>query len=854
MESGLQVAETARRLAADGPNELIERGGKSPWRILWEQFTATMIVILLVAAALSAVIGDLKDAIAIGVIVLLNGLLGFSQEHQAERAMAALKKLSAPLVRVLRGGKTARIPARELVAGDVILLEAGNLVPADGRLIESASLKVLEAPLTGEAEAVEKTVEPVFAGAALGDRRNMVYKGTTVAHGRGSAIVTETGMRTELGRIAELMQRAGGEPTPLQLRLDRLGNRLAAAALIVVAVVFVMGLSRGEALKTMFMTAVSLAAAAVPEGLPAVVTIALAIGARRMLARRALIRKLPAVETLGSVTVICSDKTGTLTEGRMSVSTIEGPEAALLTAAALCNDATPTEGDPTEVALSAAAEKRGFARVRLEEKMPRSAEAPFDSTRKKMTTVHRLQATAPPGLEWLDGGEAVGFTKGAVEAVLQVCARTAFTGRVEELTPDRRRAILDADARLAEQGSRVLGFAARRHQTVPREASPSTVESDLVFLGLIGISDPPRPEAGDAVARCLQAGIRPVMITGDHPMTALAVAARLGIESPSALTGPELEKMAPDELARRVTEVSVYARVAPEHKLRIVDALRKRGHIVAMTGDGVNDAPALREADIGVAMGITGTDVSKEAADMVLLDDNFATIVAAVEEGRVIYDNIRRFVKYLLTTNSAEVLVMLVTPLFGMPLPLLPLQILWINLVTDGPTSLTLAVEAAERGVMSRPPREPDESLLGRGLGLHALWVGLLMTALTVGVGVWYWKAGDPVWQTMLFTTLALAQMGHVLAIRSETESLFTMGVRGNLWLTGAVAATVLLQLSAVYFPPFGKLLSTQPLHFYDLAVAVGLGAVVFVAVEIEKTLRRERGRRRSVGSGRSRR
>lgn len=834
---GLGQEEAARRLAAEGPNELVERGGKSPWRILWEQFTATMILILIVAAALSAAIGDAKDAVAIGAIVLLNGALGFSQEYRAERALAALKTLSAPLVRVLRGGGAVRIPARELVPGDVMILEAGNLVSADGRIVESASLRVLEAPLTGEAEAVEKSAEPVAGAAALGDRRSMVYMGTTVVHGRGSAIVTETGMRTELGRIAELMQRAGGEPTPLQLRLDRLGNRLAAAALVVVALVFLAGLGRGETLKTMFLTAVSLAAAAVPEGLPAVVTIALAIGARRMLERRALIRKLPAVETLGSVSVICSDKTGTLTEGRMSVSTIEGPEPALLTAAALCNDATPREGDPTEVALAVAAEARGFSRARLEEKFPRVGEAPFDSTRKRMTTLHRLDGPPPEGLEFCGDGGFLALTKGAVDAVLGVCTHAVLEGRLRELTPGGRRELSDAEARLARQGARVLGFAAGRRAVAA--SSPEALESGLVFLGLVGISDPPRPEARDAIARCRKAGIRPVMITGDHPMTALAVAARLGIGPPAALTGPELEEMSAEELARRVEEVSVYARVSPEHKLRIVAALRARGHSVAMTGDGVNDAPALREVDIGVAMGVSGTDVSREASDMVLLDDNFATIVAAVEEGRVIYDNIRRFVRYLLTTNSAEVLVMLVSPAFGMPLPLLPLQILWINLVTDGPTSLTLALEPAEREVMSRPPRRADESLLGRGLGAHAVWVGLLMTVLTVGAGVRYWRAGDPAWQTMVFTTLVLAQMAHVLAIRSERESLFTMGFRGNPWLTGAVAATVALQLGAIYFPPLSRLLATRPLPLRDLAVSAALAAAVFVAVELEKAARR---------------
>jgi Ca2+-transporting ATPase len=836
---GLSAAEAGRRLAAEGPNELLDRSGKSPWRIVWEQFTATMIVILIVASALSAAVGDLKDAVAIGVIVVLNGLLGFSQEHKAEKAMAALRRLSAPVVRTRRDGKVRRVPERELVAGDVILLDAGALVPADARLLEAASLKVLEAPLTGEPEAVLKRTAPVDASAALAERLCMVYRGTTVAHGRGVALVTATGMRTELGRIAALMQRAGAEPTPLQKRLDLLGRRLAAAALAVVAAVFAMGLLRGEPLREMFLTAVSLAAAAVPEGLPAIVTIALALGARRMLARRALIRKLPAVETLGSVTVICSDKTGTLTEGRMAVSSVEGPEGPVLAAAALCNDATPSEGDPTEMALAAAAQARGLLKAELERALPRIAEAPFDSDRKRMTTVHAMRGPAPAGLGWLDGAAAACFTKGAAQAVLDACTSALKDGAVAPLDDALRRSIAKADERLARSGARVLALAARALAADPGRAGPRELERELVFLGLVGLSDPPRAQARDAVARCRRAGMRPVMITGDHPMTAQAIAGRVGIDAQAVVTGPELDAMDTAGLRELGARVSVYARVAPEHKLKIVGALQAAGQIVAMTGDGVNDAPALKEADIGVAMGVTGTDVAKEAADMVLLDDDFATIVAAVEEGRVIYDNLRRFVKYLVTTNSAEVLVMLLAPVLGMPLPLLPLQILWINLVTDGPTSLTLALEPGESGVMERPPRAASESLLDRRVGAHAVWVGLLMAALALGSGWWYWSAGDPAWRTVLFTTLTLAQLGHVLVVRSETRSLFSMGLRSNPWLSAAVFGTVALQLAAVYAAPLNALLSTRPLHAHDLAVVGALGSVVFWAVELEKLARR---------------
>ncbi|HVE12601.1 MAG TPA: cation-translocating P-type ATPase [Elusimicrobiota bacterium] len=842
--AGLSASEAALRLSRDGRNELIDRGAKSGWRILWEQFTASMMMILVAAAVLSALVGDLKDAAAIGAVVTLNALLGFAQEHRAEKAMAALKRLGAPLARVRRDGKATRLAAPQLVAGDVLLLEAGASIAADARLFQAAALKVLEAPLTGEPEAVLKETEAAAESSALPERRCMVYRGTLVAHGRGEGIVVATGMRTELGRIAALMQSAGGEATPLQRRLDVLGNRLAAAALALVAVVFAMGMARGEPLRELFLTAVSLAAAAVPEGLPAVVTIALAIGARRMLARNVLIRKLPAVETLGAVTVICSDKTGTLTEGRMRVSSVEGREASLLLAAALCNDATTTEGDPTEIALAVAAAERGWTRGALEKTFPRVGEAPFDSRRKRMTTVHAVGGSPGERPGWLAAGAAAGFTKGALDGVLERCSRQEVDGRLERLSPESRSAILETEARLASGGARVLALAARAYPRVPADLGPEALESDLVFVGLIGLSDPLRPQARAAVARCRAAGMRPVMITGDHPMTACAVARAAGIDAGSALTGPDLELLTAAELDAAVARTSVFARVAPEHKLKIVDALRRAGHVVAMTGDGVNDAPALKEADIGVAMGAGGTDVAKEAAAMVLLDDNFATIVAAVEEGRVIYDNIRRFVRYLLATNSAEIFVMLLAPLLGMPIPLLPLQILWINLVTDGPTSLTLAVEPASRGVMERPPRPPGESLLGAGLGVHAVWVGALITTVTLGTGYLYWSGGDPAWRSMLFTIMTFAQMGHVLAIRSETESLFSMGLRSNPWLSGAVAATIALQVATLYVPSLRRLLSTVPLHAHDLAAAAGLGCVVFLAVEVEKSLKRRALRR----------
>jgi Ca2+-transporting ATPase len=740
--SGLSDEEAVRRLRERGPNELEDRGGRSPWAILWEQFTSTMILILIVAAVVSALLGDYEDSIAIAVIVVLNAALGFGQEYRAERAMAALKRLSAPRVRVRREGHVREASARELVPGDLVLLEAGNLVPADGRLLEAVNLRVQESALTGESEPVEKDPAAVQdEDTPLGERFDMVYSSTVVAGGRGLYVVTETGMATELGKIAAMIQAATPEQTPLQRRLDHVGKVLALAALAIVAVVFVLGLLRGEDLEVMFLTAVSLAVAAVPEGLPAVVTIALALGAQRMLRRGALIRKLPAVETLGSVTVICSDKTGTLTENLMTVTVLdtadntvelggEGPAevaedpalAVLLAGGTLCNDAMlegdgedgfHAIGDPTEGALVVAAARAGLRKPELEARIPRVAEVPFDSGRKRMTTVHEVNSDAgiPAALGSVlkgDSGRYVAFTKGAVDGLLEISSEV-WTGQAEPMNKGWREKISAANERLAGNGIRVLGVGMRRLAAL--DGGGEELERELTFFGMVGMIDPARPEARDAVETCKRAGIRPVMITGDHPLTARHIATELGIaDGGHIVTGRDLAGLDEGGLAEIVEEVPVYARVSPEHKLSIVGALQEKGHIVAMTGDGVNDAPALRRADIGVAMGITGTDVSKEAADMVLTDDNFATIVAAVEQGRVIYDNIRKFIKYLLTSNSAEILVMLVGPFVGLGLPLLPLQILWINLVTDGPPALALSTEPAERGIMRRPPPPPQHS------------------------------------------------------------------------------------------------------------------------------------------------
>jgi P-type Ca2+ transporter type 2C len=887
--SGLSDEEAARRLAEHGPNELKDRGTRSPWMILWEQFTSIMIVILIVAAIVSALLGDYEDSIAIAAIVVLNAALGYAQEHRAERAMAALKRLSAPSVRARREGHVREISASELVPGDVVLLEAGNLVPADGRLMEGANLRVQESALTGESEPVDKSPTALEEkDKPLAERAGMVYSSTVVASGRGLFVVTETGMATELGKIAAMIQAADPEQTPLQRRMNQVGKMLALAALAIVAVVFVLGLLRGEDLEVMFLTAVSLAVAAVPEGLPAVVTIALALGAQRMLRRHALIRKLPAVETLGSVTVICSDKTGTLTENRMTATVLDvadhtvelaagsptspKPEpdggthpavgdypvvTLLLAGGTLCNDALLEEdeedgfraiGDPTEGALVVAAAREGIKKPELEAALPRIMEVPFDSRRKRMTTVH--EAVSPSRLEtWeslkmlSNGGKGsvpyVAFTKGAVDSLLEI-SNKVWSGdeSVEPLSEGWRERISAANERLAGDGIRVLGVGLRRLQDLDGD----NLERDLTFVGMVGMIDPPRPEAKDAVETCKRAGIRPVMITGDHPLTAGYIATELGIvEDRRILMGRDLANISGDELENFVEEVPVYARVSPENKLSIVEALQKKGHIVAMTGDGVNDAPALKRADIGVAMGVTGTDVSKEAADMVLTDDNFATIVAAVEQGRVIYDNIRKFIKYLLTSNSGEILVMLLGPFLGLGLPLLPLQILWINLVTDGPPALALSAEPAERGTMHRPPRPPGEGVFARRLGRHILWVGALMALVSLATGLWYSQYSPEIWQTMVFTTLTLSQLGHVMAIRSGDESLFRVGPLSNKPLLGAVALTFVVQLLAIYAPFFQGFLETEALPLADLAIAVALSTIVFWAVEAEKWLARRR-------------
>lgn len=887
-ENGLDSSEVAARLEQYGTNELKERGGKGPLPILLQQFSSTMVLILIAAAVVSAFLGKPTETVAISAIIILFGVLGFIQEYRAERAMAALKQLAVPLVRVRREGSVREISARQLVPGDIVLLEAGNVVPADVRLLQSANLRIQEAALTGESEPVDKETGALEQeNMPLGDRVNMAYMGTVVTYGRGTGVVTATGMETELGKIAAMIQAVPVEETPLQKRLDQVGKTLALFGVIVAALVLLIGVLRGEPLQDMFLTAVSVAVAVVPEGLPAVVTVTLALGAQRMLRRQALVRKLPAVETLGSVTVICSDKTGTLTVNRMTVTVIDvaghylelagtarHPAPALtvveerpdllhgqpqtvsltLAAGALCNDASLQPdpqtgrylavGDPTEGALLVAAHQAGVSRSRLEESLPRLGELPFDSDRKRMTTVHRLPADGlPEALRLLETCDTpfVAFTKGAVDGLLEISTRVWAESGPVPLDAQWRERIQVANDQMAANGVRVLGLAFRPLMEVPGNGSQAEegVEHDLIFVGLAGMIDPPRPEVRAAVKVAKEAGVRPVMITGDHPLTARFIAHDLGISDNNRVkTGQDLDRLSPVEMEQIVEEVSVYARVSPEHKLQIVDTLQKKGQVVAMTGDGVNDSPALKKSDIGVAMGITGSDVSKEAAEIVLLDDNFATIVAAIEEGRTIYDNIRRFVKFSIAGNIGKVLVMLLAPLLGINVALLPLQLLWLNLLTDGLLGLGLGVEPAEPETMRRPPRSPQASLFSGGIARQIIWVGLLLGFLGLAAGALTFDRGDPaggVWQTMIFTTLAFTQMGQALASRASQQPFASLDLRSNPLMLLMVLLVFALQLMVIYVPFLDRFFNVTPLPPAALLSAVVLGGVVYALLEISK-------------------
>jgi len=836
-QKGLTSVAAEEKLIRNGLNQLEEGKKKSIAGILLSQFKDVMILILLGAAIISGFVGDLTDAIVILIIVILNAVIGFLQEYRAEKAMLALKQMAVTQTRVLRNGAVNWLPATVLVPGDVILLESGNVVPADVRIIESVNLKIEEAALTGESHPVDKVTYVLEQDSLpLGDQANMAFKGTFVTYGRGTAIVVATGMQTELGRIARMLQEEE-TLTPLQQRMTAFGKKLSILVLFLCIVFFIAGWLRGEDIIKMALTSISLAVAAIPEALPAVITISLALAAKRMIKVNSLIRKLPAVETLGSVTYICTDKTGTLTKNKMYVEHIfvngqlyernvlasvkqHEDTRLLLLAFALNNDAVDDDengikGDSTEIALMEVAKEQN---IKTDE-WPRLAEIAFDADRKMMTTFHSYN------------DRIISFTKGAPDILLTRCSN------VDSI---EMQAQVDS---MAEKGQRTLGFAYRYWDALPQSVSSEVHEYDLEFLGLAGIIDPPREEVFEAVAQCKTAGIVPVMITGDHPLTAKTIAQRIGImssETDIVMTGRQLAAMDNDSFIAKVEKIKVYARVSPEQKLQIVKMLQQKGHYVAMTGDGVNDAPSLKRANIGIAMGITGTDVSKEAAHMILLDDNFSTIVKAVREGRRIYDNILKFIKYLMTTNSGELWTLLLGPMIGLSVALLPIHILWINLVSDGLPAISLSYEKAERDIMNRPPRSPQHNVFSEGRGLHIIWVGMLMAGIALSLQGWAIKNGLH-WQTIVFNVLCLCQLGHVLAIRSERESLFTLGIFSNKPLLGAVIIGCLLQLVITYVPVFQSIFKTEALNLTEFLLVGAASLIVFFAVEIEKFISRKK-------------
>ncbi|MDO8541497.1 MAG: cation-translocating P-type ATPase [Opitutaceae bacterium] len=876
--AGLSAEEAARRLSADGPNELKEGRRISPWQILLGQFKSLIIWILIGAGVISGVLGERIDAIAILAIVVLNAVIGFYQEFNAEKSIAALKKMTAPQANVRRDGQVASIPASGIVVGDILALEAGDLVAADARLLAAASLKCIESALTGESEAETKrpaTLAP--ADVALGDRENMVFMGTSVAAGTGQAVVVATAMQTELGRIATLIEEAGAEErTPLEKKLESFGRVLVWAALGIVALLFGLGLLRGTPPFELFMTSVSLAVAAVPEGLPAVVTVALSLGVLRMARRRALVRKLAAVETLGSTTVICTDKTGTLTVGEMTVRALhvagrtyevtgegygpdgevrfegrklEAPDVAplleLATVLLGCNNAHlvqeggawKTVGDPTEGALLAAGRKAGGDRERIENEWPKHHEIPFDSDRKLSAVIRRMK-----------DGTLRAFINGAPDVLLARCTNLYTSTGIRPLTDEDRKHIVAQNTAMAQQALRVLGSAWRDLDNAsPADLTADAVEHDLVFAGLTGMHDPPRPEAKEAVARCRAAGIRVVMITGDHPHTATAIARGIGIASAddAAVAGIELDKMSDDELRQRAPRIAVYARVTAEHKLRIIRAWKANDAVVAMTGDGVNDAPAIKGADIGIAMGKAGTEVTKQASDMIVTDDNFASIVAAVEEGRGIYDNIRKTLQYLLAGNTGELLLMTVCVILGLPAPLLPIHLLWINLVTDGLPALCLATDPIDSDVMKRRPRRRSERITDRRFLGSMLLTGCLTAGVSFAVYLHVLKTQTPeTARTYAFAVLVFAELLRAFGARSETKPVWRIPLFTNVSLVVVVAISFGLQVWSQHNATLGRFLKTSSMPFADGLLLLALGSIPLVILELVKVVRRARRNR----------
>jgi len=904
-ETGLKASEAQNRLAKYGPNELAEQPRPSFWQLLLNQFKGFVVVILIVAAIVSFLLGEVVEASAIMAIVLLNAVLGVVQESKAEEALAALKKMAAPEAHVLRDGHRVTIPARKLVPGDIVFLEAGNYIPADLRLIQSVNLKVDEASLTGESVPVEKFADRTLSkDVPIGDRVNSAFMSTTVTYGRGMGVVVATGMQTQIGLIAEMIQSYEAETTPLQRRLDQLGRWLGWGSLIICGIVFAETLIQDTSLSLigsqglvsywtqssqqildLFIVAVSLAIAAVPEGLPAVVTICLALGMREMVRRNALIRRLPAVETLGSATVICSDKTGTLTQNEMMVVRLYVAELrldvsgdgyqptgefdnygdpadphdnseimSLLTGSLLCSDARlePLDdendsqyrivGDPTEGALVTVAAKAGLWRDEVEKQRPRVAEIPFDSERKRMSTIHRLNDT--------DG--YIAYVKGAPDVMLPLCETILEDGAEVSLTSSRRNHIENVIRDLGQGGLRVLAVTQRHLAEMPENVNADEIEKDLTLIGLVAMTDPARPEVGLAVEKARKAGIRTVMITGDYPDTARAVAQDIGLlrQGKEVLTGAELNDLSDEQLAERIEDVDVFARVSPQHKVRIVEALKDRDHVVAMTGDGVNDAPALKRASIGVAMGITGTDVSKETADMVLTDDNYASIVSAVEEGRVIYSNIRKFVYYLLSCNIAEIMIIFLATLAGAASPLTAIQLLWLNLLTDGAPALALGLEKGDPDIMEHPPRPKHEPIINRLMvaGMTVQTVAITVVVLAAYyIGLIWSPASIALAQTMAFVTLSASELVRAYTARSERVSLFRLGIFSNRYMQYAVLLSVALLISVVYLPFFQSIFDTMFLGVREWAVILPLMVAPGIAAEITKSVVRLRDRQRTI-------
>ena len=855
MNSGLSENEAGERVKKYGYNEFQKQKHKSLISKFSDQFKSFMIIVLLVAAAISGVIGYLEgegftDAIIILAIVILNAIIGTAQESKAEKSLDALEKLSMPHCKVVRDGQVRVIESRGLVPGDVVIIETGDTVPADIRLTETVNLKVQEAAMTGESVPEDKFTEAINGEVGLGDRDNMAFASSSITYGRGKGIVTATGMNSEMGKIASMIQSVPDTKTPMQERLDKLGKILAIVAISICILIFITGILYGRDLVEMFMTAVSLAAAAIPEGLPAVSTIVLAVGVQRLVKKNAIIRKLPSVETLGSTRIICSDKTGTLTQNRMTVvkiydngstqniSDIKNIEESvpLFKASVLANDAKLSNkdgkwesiGDPTETAILDLGLKFGIVKDQLEEEGVRIAEIPFDSQRKMMTTVHSF------------GDKLLLSVKGGLDEMLSCCNRIYENGRIRELTAEDRENIAQANLQMAENALRVLSVGMNNIQSLPEKIEPSTLEKELIFVGMIGMIDPPREEVKLAVDTCRNAGIKPVMITGDHKITAIAIAEALGIKGRDdvALTGLDVEKMSDEELRRRVESVAVYARVSPEHKVRIVKAFQDNRDVVAMTGDGVNDAPALKLADIGVAMGITGTDVSKEAADMVLTDDNFATIVSAVEEGRRIYDNILKAIQFMLSTNIGELIVLFIAVMFNWVTPLLPIHILWINLVTDSLPALALSVDPAAPNIMSRKPIKADQGIMTKPFISRIALQGAMIGALTLiayRIGL---HSGIETARTMTFAVLALTQITHVFNVRSENFSAFR-GMFSNKYLLGALAIVFALMFTVLEIPALHTIFHVTELTSQQWLWVAGLSFAPLPIIEAVKAVNR---------------